>query len=44
VELFLASRAEWRTWLDGSKRDDTRLRRIQKIVGIAEKNIRPGMI
>jgi uncharacterized protein YdeI (YjbR/CyaY-like superfamily) len=31
-------------WLNSAKRADTRLRRIQKILEIAEKNIRPGMI
>jgi uncharacterized protein YdeI (YjbR/CyaY-like superfamily) len=31
-------------WLNSAKRSETRLRRIKKIVEIAEKNIRPGMI
>jgi uncharacterized protein YdeI (YjbR/CyaY-like superfamily) len=31
-------------WLNSAKKPETRLRRIEKIVGLAEKNIRPGMM
>ena len=31
-------------WLEDAKRPETRQRRIVKIVGFAEKNIRPGML
>ena len=31
-------------WLNSSKKAETRPRRIEKIVGLAEKNIKPGLI
>ena len=30
-------------WLNSAKRPETRIRRIIKIVSLAEKNIKPGM-
>jgi uncharacterized protein YdeI (YjbR/CyaY-like superfamily) len=31
-------------WLNSAKKQETRIRRIDKIVGLAEKNIRPGIM
>jgi uncharacterized protein YdeI (YjbR/CyaY-like superfamily) len=30
-------------WLNSAKKTETRIRRIEKIIGLAEKNIKPGM-
>ena len=38
-----SSRRMYIEWLNSAKRDDTRLRRIEKIVKLSEQNIRPGM-
>ena len=32
------------SWLNSAKRDETRMRRIKKIVQLSEKNIPPGMM
>jgi uncharacterized protein YdeI (YjbR/CyaY-like superfamily) len=39
-----SSRRMYIEWLKGAKRADTRSRRIEKIVGRAENNIKPGMM
>jgi uncharacterized protein YdeI (YjbR/CyaY-like superfamily) len=31
-------------WLNSARKSETRQRRIEKIIGLAEKNIRPGMM
>jgi uncharacterized protein YdeI (YjbR/CyaY-like superfamily) len=30
-------------WLNSAKKPETRIRRIRKIIGLSEKNIKPGM-
>lgn len=39
-----SSRRIYIEWLKSAKKADTRSNRIEKIVGLAEKNIKPGMI
>lgn len=39
-----SARRTYIEWLNSAKRADTRLRRIEKIILLAEKNQRPGMI
>jgi uncharacterized protein YdeI (YjbR/CyaY-like superfamily) len=39
-----SSRRIYIEWLNSSKRSETRLRRVEKIIKLAEKNIRPGLI
>ncbi len=38
-----SSRRMYIQWLNSARRDETRIRRIGKIVDLAQKNIRPGM-
>jgi uncharacterized protein YdeI (YjbR/CyaY-like superfamily) len=38
-----SSRRIYIEWLNSAKRTETRLRRIEKIVSVSEKNIRPGI-
>lgn len=44
LKYSLSARRMYIFWLNSAKRSETRLRRIEKIVGFAEKNIPPGMI
>ena len=44
LKFSLSARRMYIFWLNSAKRSETRLRRIEKIVGFAEKNIPPGMI
>jgi uncharacterized protein YdeI (YjbR/CyaY-like superfamily) len=44
MEFTQSSQRIYIDWLNSAKRQETRLRRIEKIVGLAEKNIRPGMM
>lgn len=39
-----SSRRLYILWLDNAKKEETRLKRIAKIVEFAEKNIKPGML
>jgi uncharacterized protein YdeI (YjbR/CyaY-like superfamily) len=39
-----SSRRMYLEWLNSAKRSETRLGRIEKIVMLSQKNIRPGMI
>jgi uncharacterized protein YdeI (YjbR/CyaY-like superfamily) len=39
-----SSRRIYIEWLNSSKKPETRLRRIEKIIGFAEKNHKPGMM
>ena len=44
MNFTMSARRIYIEWLNSSKKPETRLRRIEKIVGLAEKNIRPGMM
>jgi uncharacterized protein YdeI (YjbR/CyaY-like superfamily) len=44
LNFSLSSRRIYIDWLNSAKKAETRPKRIQKIISLAEKNIRPGMI
>jgi uncharacterized protein YdeI (YjbR/CyaY-like superfamily) len=39
-----SSRRMYIEWLNSAKKSETRPRRIEKIVGLSEKNLKPGMM
>jgi uncharacterized protein YdeI (YjbR/CyaY-like superfamily) len=44
MKFSQSSRRIYIEWLNSAKKPETRIRRIGKIIGLAEKNIRPGMM
>ncbi|TAL60920.1 MAG: hypothetical protein EPN88_15280 [Bacteroidetes bacterium] len=44
MKFSASSRRLYIDWLNSAKKAETRPKRIQKIIGFAEKNIRPGMM
>jgi len=44
LKFSLSSRRIYIDWLNSAKKAETRPKRIEKIVGMAEKNMRPGMM
>jgi uncharacterized protein YdeI (YjbR/CyaY-like superfamily) len=44
INFPTSARRMYIEWLNSAKKAETRPRRIEKIIGLAEKNIRPGMM
>jgi uncharacterized protein YdeI (YjbR/CyaY-like superfamily) len=44
MNFSLSARRIYIEWLNSAKKPETRLRRIDKIIGLAEENIKPGII
>ena len=44
MNFTISSRRLYIEWLHSSRKPETRIRRIAKIVGFAEKNLKPGMM
>ena len=44
LKFSASSRRMYIDWLNSAKKTETRSRRIEKIIGLAERNIKPGMM
>jgi uncharacterized protein YdeI (YjbR/CyaY-like superfamily) len=44
LKFSLSTRRIYIDWLNSAKREETRIRRIEKLITLCEQNIRPGIL